>query len=256
MGEGAGDVTTLWHALQFIGRDGVDHPGYPTLVHMTLRHLLVSGVSLAIAFAIAVPVGVWLGHVHRGSFAAINLANIGRALPSLAVIAIALAFLGFGFWNVALALVVLAVPPVLTNAYVAVDGVDRDIVDAARGMGLREWQILWRVELPLALPIIFAGIRTAAVFVVATATIGPLAGFSGGLGDVIANQASYRLSGVLGAAICVAVLALVVDGAFGLLQQAVTPRGLRVDRRTRLSSLAPGAASATPLLAPDAASSS
>jgi osmoprotectant transport system permease protein len=218
-------------ALRFIGRDGVNQPGEPTLVHLTLKHLELSGTAVGIALAIAIPLGVWLGHVHRGSFAAINIANIGRAFPSLAVTAIGGAYLGLGFNAVVLALVVLAVPPMLTNAYVAVNGIDPDVVDAARGMGMREREVLLRVELPLALPIIFAGIRTAAVFVVATATISSLAGFSGGLGDVIANQASYRFSGVLGAAICVAALALAVDGAFGLLQRAVTPRGLRVSGR-------------------------
>ena len=114
------------------------------------------------------PLGVWLGHLHRGSFIAINVANIGRALPSLAVIAIGLSVFGFGFTNVLVALVILAVPPILTNAYVAVDEVEPEAVEAARGMGMTGWQMLRRVELPLALPLLFAGIRTAAVFVVAT----------------------------------------------------------------------------------------
>ncbi len=124
------------------------------------------------------------------------------------------------------ALVALAVPPMLTNAYVAVDGVDPDAVEAARGMGMRPRQVLLRVELPLALPLLFAGIRTAAVFVVSTATLAAFAG-GGGLGDIIANQASYRLEGVVGAALCVSGLALVADLFFGGLQLAVTPRGLR-----------------------------
>ena len=135
----------------------------------------------AIALVVALPLGVWLGHLHRGSFVAINVANVGRALPSLALIAVGFVFLGVGFSNVALALVVLAVPPILTNAYVAVDGVEAEAVEAARGMGMTQRQILRRVELPLALPLIFAGIRTAAVFVVATATIAAIAG-GGGLG--------------------------------------------------------------------------
>ncbi len=97
---------------------------------------------MAISIVIALPVGVWLGHIHRGSFVAINLGNIGRALPSLAVLAIGVAFLGLGLTVVELALVILAVPPIITNAYVGVDGVDRDLVDAARGMGMTEWEIL------------------------------------------------------------------------------------------------------------------
>jgi osmoprotectant transport system permease protein len=114
----------------------------------------------------------------------------------------------------------------LTNAYVAVDGVDPNAVDAARGMGMRPLEILLRVELPLALPLIFAGIRTAAVYVVATATLPAVAG-GGGLGEIIVNQASYGIAGVVAGAICVAALALVAELAFAALQHAVTPRGLR-----------------------------
>jgi osmoprotectant transport system permease protein len=143
------------------------------------------------------------------------------------VIAIAIGVVGLGRNTLILALVVLAAPVILTNAYVAVDGVDNDVVDAARGMGLRERDVLTRVEMPLALPLLFGGIRTAAVYVVATVPLGALTGTEGGLGDVIANQASYRLEGVVGAAICVAALALVIDGLFAALQRVATPRGLR-----------------------------
>jgi osmoprotectant transport system permease protein len=190
-------------------------------------HLLIAAMALVVAIAIATPIGVWLGHIHRGSFAAINISNVGRALPSLAVIAILIGVVGLGRNTLILALVVLAAPVILTNAYVAVDSVDRDVVDAARGMGLRERDVLVGVELPLALPLLFAGIRTAAVYVVATVPLGALTGTDGGLGDIIANQASYRLEGVVGAAICVAVLALLIDGLFAALQRAATPRGLR-----------------------------
>jgi osmoprotectant transport system permease protein len=190
-------------------------------------HLLIAGLALVIAIAVATPIGVWLGHIHRGSFAAINISNVGRALPSLAVIAIAIGVVGLGRNTLILALVVLAAPVILTNAYVAVDGVDREVVDAARGMGLRERELLTRVEIPLALPLLFGGIRTAAVYVVATVPLGALTGTDGGLGDIIANQASYRLDGVVGAAICVAALALVIDGLFAALQRVVTPHGLR-----------------------------
>jgi osmoprotectant transport system permease protein len=197
------------------------------LAHKAGTQLWISVVAMVISLLVAVPLGVWLGHIHRGSFVAINLSNIGRALPSLALIAMLIAPLGLGRTTLVIALVVLAVPPILTNAYTAVDGVDRDVVDAARGMGLREREILTRVELPLALPLVFAGIRTAAVFVVATVPLGALVGTDGGLGDIIANSASYRLSGVLGAAFCVAVLALAVDALFAALQRLATPRGLR-----------------------------
>lgn len=193
------------------------------------QQLLISAIALLFSLAIAVPIGVWLGHIHRGSFAAINISNVGRALPSLAVIAVAIAPLGLGRGTLLLALVVLAVPPILTNAYAAVDSVDRDVVDAARGMGLRERDILFGTELPLALPLLFGGIRTAAVYIVATVPLGALVGTEGGLGEIIANQASYRLPGVIAAAICVALVALAVDLVFAALQRAVTPRGLRGD---------------------------
>jgi osmoprotectant transport system permease protein len=142
------------------------------------------------------------------------------------VLAVGIAILGVSKANVAFALVVLAVPPILTNAYVAVDSVDNDAVEAARGMGMKPHQLFAKVELPLALPLTFAGIRTAAVYVVATAT---LAGFfgGGGLGDIISNQASYELKGVVGAAIVVTVLALATDWALAGVQWLVTPRGLR-----------------------------
>jgi osmoprotectant transport system permease protein len=196
------------------------------ILEKTWDHLLLSGAGLGIALIVALPLGLWLGHLHRGSFVAINLANIGRALPSLAVIAIGITFLGVGFANITVALVVLAVPPILTNTYVAVDGVEADAVEAARGMGMTGSQIVRSVEVPLALPLIFAGIRTAAVFVIATATIAAVAG-GGGLGDIIVDQASYGLEGVVGAAICVSVLALATDAALGLLQRVLTPAGLR-----------------------------
>jgi osmoprotectant transport system permease protein len=130
--------------------------------------------------------------------------------------------LGIGYWNNAAALIVLGVPPILTNAYFAVDGVDRNIVEAARGLGMSGRQILWQVELPLALPLIFAGIRIAAVFVVATATIASIAG-GGGLGDIIVAQATYRLAGVVGASLCVSFLAFATAGLIEIVRRLVTP---------------------------------
>jgi osmoprotectant transport system permease protein len=225
-------------AFKFIGHNGAvsGQPGLPTLSHLALETLRVGAIGVAISLVIAVPLGVLLGHIHRGSFLAINIGNIGRALPSLAVLAIGDAFLGLGLTVVELALVILAVPPIITNAYLGVDGVDRDLVDAARGMGMSEGEILRRVELPLAVPLIFAGIRTAAVFVISTTTIASLAGFSGSLGDIIANETSYHFSGVLGSAICVAALALAVEGALALVQRALTPRGLRAGRESNARS--------------------
>jgi osmoprotectant transport system permease protein len=196
------------------------------LLEKTWEHVLLAGAALLVSIAVAVPIGVALGHLHRGSVVAVNVANIGRALPTLVVIAVGFVFLGIGFTNVMVALVVLAVPPILTNAYVAVDQVEPDAVEAARGMGMTPWQVIRRVELPLALPLLFAGIRTAAVFVVATATIAAIAG-GGGLGDILVNQASYRVEGVVAAALCVSLLALAADAALGLVQRALTPQGLK-----------------------------
>ena len=218
------DLSVFPDAIQFVADE------WRLILGKTWEHLKLSGAALAIALVLALPLGVWLGHLHRGSFVAVNVANLGRALPSLAIIALGFVFIGVGFWSVALALVVLAIPPILTNAYVAVDGVEADAVEAARGMGMTRRQIVRRVELPLALPLIFAGLRTATVFVVATATIAAVAG-GGGLGDIIVNQAAYGLEGVVGAAICVSVLALAADGALGLVQRLLTPEGLRTDAR-------------------------
>jgi len=217
-------------ALRFIARNGQipGAPPLPTLTHLTLETLKIAAIGMGIAMVIALPVGIALGHVHRGSFLAINLGNVWRALPSLAILAIGVALLGLGLRNVELALVVLAVPPMITNAYVAVDGVEPEVVDAARGMGLSGWQILWQVELPLATALIFAGIRTASLFVVSTTTISALTGYSGSLGDIINNETSYHLSGVVGAAMCIAGLALVMEFLLAGVQRLLTPRGLKL----------------------------
>jgi osmoprotectant transport system permease protein len=220
-------MQTFVDAIQFIG----DNPGL--FWDKTVDHLQLSGAAVAVAFALSVPLGVWLGHVHRGSFVAINVANIGRALPSLALISIGLGLLGVGFLNVLVAMVILAVPPMLTNAYVAVDGVDQDAVEAARGMGMTPLQVLLRVELPLALPLLFAGIRTSTVYVIATAALASIAGGQS-LGDIILNQPTYGFAGVIGGAIAVAALAFAAEGVFALVQRAVTPRGLREERAGRL----------------------
>ncbi|MEA2276941.1 MAG: osmoprotectant transport system permease protein [Solirubrobacteraceae bacterium] len=190
------------------------------------EHLQLSGAAIGVAIVLAIPLGVVLGHLHRGSFLAINVSNIGRALPSLAIISIGLGILGIGFLNVMVAMVVLAVPPMLTNAYVAVDGVDPDAVEAARAAGMSPAQVLWRVEVPLAVPLMFAGIRTAAVYVIATATLAAVGG-GGGLGDIIVNQASYGTAGVIAGSLAVTALAFLGEGAFALVQRLLTPRALR-----------------------------
>ena len=180
--------------------------------------------ALGIALLVALPLGLWLGHKHRGLFLALGASTFGRALPSIALIGLFIAKFGVSFWIIVFALVVLAIPPILANAYFAVDGVEREVVEAARGMGLTEAQILLRVELPLGLPLILAGVRIAAVFVIATATIAAIAGVGGGLGDVIVNEASYTEAGVLAAALCVAAIALGTAFVLGLAKSAASRR--------------------------------
>ncbi len=216
----AANLHTFVEAFRFIG----DHPSF--LLTKALEQIELAGAALGIAAAIALPLGVALGHFHRGSNIAIGASIVGRGLPSLVLIAAFLTLLGIGFVNNMVALAVLGSGPILTNAYNAVDGVDRDTVEAARGMGMTRRQILARVELPLAVPLLFTGIRVAAVTIVATAPIAAIAG-GGGLGDIIVNQASYRLSGVLGASVCVMALSALVFLGLAGLQAAVTPRGLR-----------------------------
>jgi len=199
-------------ALQFIP----DHAAL--LLHKAAQTAELAFTALGIAILIAMPIGLWLGHRHRGLLLALGASSVGRALPSIALIGIFIAWLGVGFWNNTVALVILGIPPILTNAYFAVEGIDRDVVEAARGMGLSERQILTGVELPLGLPLLLAGVRIAAVFVIATATIASIAG-GGGLGDIIVAQASYGLSGVVAASLCVTALAFAAAGLLGLVRK-------------------------------------
>jgi osmoprotectant transport system permease protein len=193
------------------------------LLQKTLELAELAFTALGIATLIALPLGLWLGHRHRGLFLALGASSFGRALPSIALIGIFIAWLGVGFWNIQIALVVIGLPPILTNTYFAVESVDPDVVEAARGMGLTEQQILTRVELPLGVPLIIAGIRIAAVFVIATSTIAGIVG-GGGLGDVIANPAAYGLAGVLAAALCVSAVALLAAALLGLAERAAYRR--------------------------------
>jgi osmoprotectant transport system permease protein len=209
-------MNTFVDAFRFMG----DNTGL--LLSKTWEHIELSAVALAIGLVLALPLGLWLGHKHRGLFIASSVSNVGRALPSLVLIAFGLTIFGVGFWNNTAALVVLAIPPILTNAYFGIEGVDRDAVEAARGMGLTEQQVLQQVELPLGLPLVLGGIRIAAVFVIATATIAAVAG-GGGLGEIIVNQASYGLAGVIAASLWVSALALGVALLLSLLRRMLSP---------------------------------
>lgn len=195
------------------------------------EHVKVTLYALGAALLIALPAGVTLGHWGRGEAFAVSIGNAGRAIPELALIAIMITFIDVGLIPVTLALMVLGVPPILTNAYVGIRQVDRDAVDAARGMGMREHEIIRRVELPLAVPTIMGGVRTGAINIVATATIAPLAGVLT-LGDFIISRNVYGDEGVLAGAILVALLALTIEFSLAGIQRLLTPRGLRLSRET------------------------
>ena len=201
--------------------------GGSQLLPLLREHLLITFVSVGIATAIALPIGTWLGHSRRGSFLVISITNAGRAVPSLGVVFLFFAILGAGFFNITLALILLAIPPILLNAYTGVRAVDPEAVDAANGMGLTGGQVLRKVELPLALPLIFGGIKTSTVNVIATATLGPEAGVVT-LGDPIINPSSYGEAGRLGAAIVVAAMAIVAEVGLSAVQRRLTPQGLKL----------------------------
>jgi osmoprotectant transport system permease protein len=191
--------------------------------------IAISVVALLLATAIALPIGLWLGHRGVGEFLAVAVGNAGRAIPELALIALMVAFIGTGNLNVTIAVTILGIPPILTNAFVGVRQVDRGVVDAARGMGMSELAIIARVELPLAIPTIMGGVRTAMVNIIATSTSGSLAGVQT-LGDLILGPALYGDEGVIAGAIVVALLALTFELILAGLQRLLTPRGLVLQR--------------------------
>lgn len=239
MAEGGGVNTTLAFlgqfggAIEFIFEEresvggGVQIGGLGEISDLAATHVLVSAVAMAVACGISIPLGLYLGHKGRGEFLAISVSNVGRAVPAIVLLFFFIAFVGNGFTNVAFVLILLAIPPILTNTYVGVRQVDTDIVDAARGMGMTGPQIVRHVRLPLAMPTIFAGIRISAVSVLATATIGTYANLQT-LGEPILVPQQYGFEGALGAAIVVALMTIVADAGLGLTQQAVTPRGIKL----------------------------
>ena len=190
-------------------------------------HVMISASALALATAIAIPAGLVAARHAHTALAVINAANIGRTLPSLAILALMMPILGTGFAPSLVALTLLALPPILTNTIAGVIGVEHDIVDAARGMGMTARQILRRVELPIATPVIFAGLRTAAVQVVSGAVLAAFIG-GGGLGDFItAGIAMMATPLLLVGAIPVTLLSLGTDFLFGTLERRLTPEGMR-----------------------------
>jgi osmoprotectant transport system permease protein len=234
----ARDMTLLGDLIRWFA-EPAHYRGADAIQTRLAEHLLVSGLAVAVAILIALPIGLALGHTGRFAFVAVNVANIGRAIPSLAAIAFAMpiaatllgAQRGLGFWPTFIALVPLAIPPILTNAYVGVRNVDRESIEAARGMGLSELGILRQIEVPLGLPLILAGLRTAAVNVVATATLGAVVAF-GGLGRYIVDGlALQEYDRLLAGAVLVALLAIVVEATLGSLERAAVSPGIREPRR-------------------------
>jgi osmoprotectant transport system permease protein len=223
----------LGDAIEFIFNKsegpGGAQVGGSQLLPLLREHLLITFAAVGIATAIALPIGTWLGHSKRGSFLVISVTNAGRAVPSLGVVFLFFAILGAGFFNITLALILLAIPPILLNAYTGVRAVDPEAVDAANGMGFTGSQVLRKVELPLALPLIFGGIKTSTVNVLATATLGPEAGVVT-LGDPIINPSSYGEAGRLGAAIVVAALAIAAEVGLSAVQRRLTPQGLKLSQ--------------------------
>lgn len=212
--------------------DPAHYQGTDAVQTRIVEHVELSLVAVVAAIALALPIGLFLGHTARFGFIAVTVANVGRALPSLALLALALIVviplgLGLGFWPTVLALIPLAIPPIFTNAYVAVRNVDRDVIEAARGMGLSEMQILRDIELPLGLSVVFGGIRTAAVNVVATATLGAVVA-SGGLGRYIVDGfALQEYDRLFAGALLVALLAIAVEVSFGRFERAAISPGIR-----------------------------
>jgi osmoprotectant transport system permease protein len=190
----------------------------------------ISVLALAIACAIAIPIGAYFGHRGTGELLAVAIGNAGRAVPELALIAFMAAFIGVGELNLTIALVILGIPPILTNTFVAVRQVNPGAVDAARGMGMNELSVIRRVELPLSVPTLMSGVRLSAIAIVATATIAPLAGVVT-LGDFVINRGVYGDEGALAGAILVALLALVFELVLIGVQYLLTPRGLRLERQ-------------------------
>ena len=220
-------VAWLRHPDQWRGDDAI-----PTLA---LEHLEIAVLATVLAAIVALPLAVYLAHHRRAEFAAAVVVNVGRAVPSFGVIVIAaLLFLrvgvGLRFWPIVVALFLLALPPMFTNAYAAVRGVDPALVEAARGMGLREREVLLSVELPLGAPVLLAGVRVAFVQVVATVALGAIVSSGGGLGRYVVDGFARGASGhdeVFGGALLIAAMTLTCEGAFGLLQRALLPRGLQ-----------------------------
>jgi osmoprotectant transport system permease protein len=200
--------------------------GFDQTMELALTQLEVTIFALLLSLVVALPAGLWLGHKGVGELVAIGVGNSGRAIPELVLIAFMAAAIGVGVLNLTIALAVLGIPPILTNSFVGIRQVERAPVEAARGIGMSELEVLLKVELPLAIPTVMAGVRLATIAIVSTATIAPLAGVLT-LGDYIINENVYGENGVVAGAIVVAVMALGLELLLALLQRRLTSPGLK-----------------------------
>jgi osmoprotectant transport system permease protein len=212
---------------QWTGRDSIP-------VHLG-GHLALSAAALVGGVLIALPIGIAIGHTGRGALLAIGLSNVGRAIPSLAILGIVFPIslrlnLGFGFAPTLIALIALAIPPIVTNTYAAIREVDRDLVEAGRGMGMGELQLLTRVELPVGASLVMTGVRTAAVQVVATASLGAVISADCLGFFVLKGIAIQDRPQIFAGALMIAALSMVVELLFAALQRLVVSQGLRGDR--------------------------
>jgi len=222
----------ILHSRESVTQTGV-HVGGPAYIWPFARtQLEVSAVALGGALAVGLPIGLILGHIGKGEYFAVGFGNAGRAVPEIAVVFLFAAIIGIGLGNVALALGILGLPPILTNTFVAMRQVDPTAVDAAEGMGMRPWEVILKVELPLAAPTIMAGVRTAAINIFATATIASIVGLST-LGDFIINTSVYGNDGVVAGAIVIALLAALIEVTLAGVQRLLTPKGLKLQRAAR-----------------------
>jgi osmoprotectant transport system permease protein len=229
LGSFTGAFDFILHEREAVTGGGVQVGGPDQVWHFARAQLEVSGIALAGAIAVAMPVGLVMGHLGKGELLAVGAGNAGRAVPEIVVVFLLASLIGIGLRNVAIALMVLGIPPILANTYVAVRQVERDAVDAASGMGMSALQVIARVELPLAAPTIMSGIRTAATNIIATATIASIVGYSD-LGDLILGRNVYGDDGVVAGALAVAMLVIAAELALAGVQALVTPRGLKLQR--------------------------
>lgn len=222
-----GDAFEFVFNEQEAATGGVMVGGPDQVIELATKQLEVTLLALGVALVLALPTGLILGHYGKGEFLAVSVGNAGRAVPELALIALMAAAIGVGLFNLVVALAILGIPPILTNTFVGIRQVDRSSVEAARGMGMSDRQIMTRVELPLAIPTIMGGVRTSAINIIATATIAPLAGILT-LGDFIISRNVYGDAGVLAGAVLVALMAIALEMTLAGIQWAMTSKGLKL----------------------------